>query len=116
MTRMPRWRAASRNDFEVVERAVVGMDRTVVGDVVAVVAQRRREERHQPDGVDAQVLQIIELLRQPAKIADAVAIAVVQRAHVHLINDRVFVPERSRSGSHSVSLGSKEPAAQTVSR
>ncbi len=37
--------------LEVVERAVARMDAQVVGDVVAVVAQRRGEEGQQPQAV-----------------------------------------------------------------
>ncbi len=74
ITRMPRSCAALRKSLEVVEIAVAGMDGSVVSDVVAIVAQRRGKERHQPDGVDAQFLQVVELLGQAAKIADAVAL------------------------------------------
>ena len=70
------------------------MDLGVVGDVVAVVAQRRGIKRQQPQRRDAQVLQIVELLRQAAKVADAVVVAVVERADVQLIDDRVLVPLR----------------------
>ena len=45
------------------ERAVRRVDVGVVGDVVAVVAQRRRVERQQPERGDAEVLQVVELLR-----------------------------------------------------
>ena len=66
----------------------------VIGDVVAVVAQRRRIERQQPDRGHAEVLQIVELRGKPAEIADAVAVAVVERADVELVDDRVLVPLR----------------------
>ena len=66
----------------------------VIGDVVAVVAPGRRIERQQPDGRDAQILQIIELLGEAAKIAHAVVVAVEEGADVHFINDRVLVPKR----------------------
>ncbi len=61
-------------EAEVADRAVRRVDVHVVGDVVAVVAQRRRIERQQPDGGDAEVAQVVELLRQPAEIADTVAV------------------------------------------
>ena len=80
--------------LKILERAVAGVDAHVIGDVVAVVAQRRREKRQQPQAGDAQVLQIIELLHQPGKIADAVVVAVDERLDVQLVNDRVLVPER----------------------
>ena len=63
---------------EVVEAAVVGMDVEVVGDIVAVVALRRRVERQQPDRVDAQFLDVVELLRQTGEIADAVVVGVAR--------------------------------------
>ena len=80
--------------LEVVERAVARMDVLVVGDVVAVVAQRRRIERQQPEAVDAEVLQVVELLRQAREVADAVVVAVEEGADVRLVDDRVLVPER----------------------
>ena len=67
----------------------------VVGDVVAVVAQGRREERQQPDAGDAQILQVVELLDQALEIADAVVVAVVERLDVQLVDDGVFVPRGS---------------------
>ncbi len=79
---------------EVLERAVVGMDVGVIGDVVAVVAQWRRIEGQQPDGVDAQLLDVVELLRQAGEIADAIAVGVLERLDVHLVDDRVLVPKR----------------------
>ncbi len=80
--------------LEVVEGAVDGVDAGIVGDVVAVVAQRRRVERQQPEGRDAQVLQVIELLDNAGEIADAVAVAVAEGADVQLVDDGVLVPER----------------------
>ena len=79
---------------EVPSRAVARMNVVVVGDVVAVVAERRRIERLQPDRRDAERLDVVELLRQPAEVADAVVVAVEESADVQLIDDRVAVPER----------------------
>src|SRR5260370_22345063 len=76
-----------------VKRGVRGRDRPGIRNVVPVIAQRRREERHQPDRIDAQVLQVVELLREPAEISISVARAVVKSADVDLINDRVLVPK-----------------------
>jgi len=36
-------------NLHIVERAVLGMDTGVLGDVIAVVEPRRRVERQQPD-------------------------------------------------------------------
>ena len=78
--------------LEVLDRAVARMDALVVRDVVAVVAQRRRIEGQQPQRVDAEPLQVVELARQPGKVADAVVVAVEEGADVRLVDDRVLVP------------------------
>ena len=80
--------------LEVVERAVAGMDAAIVGDVVAVVFERRGEKGQQPDARDAERLHVIELLREALEVADAVVVAVEEGLDVDLIDDRVFVPER----------------------
>jgi hypothetical protein len=79
---------------EVRARAVVRMHVVVVGDVVAVVLERRRVERQQPERVDAEVLDVVELRGQSAEVADAVVVRVEERLDVQLIDDRVLVPER----------------------
>ena len=78
--------------LEVLDRAVARMDALVVGDVVAVVAQRRRIEGQEPQRVDAEPLQVVELAGQPGKVADAVVVAVEEGADVRLVDDRVLVP------------------------
>src|SRR5471030_849618 len=75
---------------EVVHGAVTRIHGRVVGDVVAVVPQRRRIEGKQPDRGDAEVLEVVELLSQAAEVADLVGVAVVERPDMGLINDRAF--------------------------
>ncbi len=53
----------AQEGLEVGERSIRGMDVRVVRDVIAVILERRRIKGKKPDGRDAQVLQIIELLR-----------------------------------------------------
>ncbi|MGF6748239.1 hypothetical protein OKW36_003875 [Paraburkholderia sp. MM5482-R1] len=76
------------------ELTVVGMHVAVVGDVVAVVAAWRRIERQQPDRVDAELGDVVELGHQTGEIADAVVVPIEERLDVHLIDDRVLVPQR----------------------
>ena len=45
----------------IVDRAVAWIDAGVIGDVVAVVPQRRRIKRKQPDRGHPQFLEIVEL-------------------------------------------------------
>ena len=82
---------ASRVSFvdkclKILQRAVCRIYGRVVGNVVAIISERRGIEREQPNGGDAQVLQVVELLRQSAKVADAFIGAVEERAHVQLID------------------------------
>jgi hypothetical protein len=83
---------------EVRQRAVGGIDLQVVGDVVSVVLQGGRIEREQPDRIDPQVLQVIELSRQPDEIPDAVPVAVGKSPDMEFVDDGVLVPERILGG------------------
>jgi hypothetical protein len=82
---------------EVGKRAVDGIDRVVVGDVVAEVGVRRRVDRRQPDGVGAEVLDVVEPRGDPAQVADAVAVRVLEGARVDLVDDGVRPDRLSRS-------------------
>ena len=79
---------------EVLARPVVRMHVAVIGDVVAVVLERRRIERQQPHRVDAELLDVVELGGEAGEVADAVAVRVEERLDVQLVDDRVLVPER----------------------
>src|SRR5262249_60309249 len=80
--------------LEVLERPVGGVYVGIVRDVVAVVLQRRRVERQQPDGRDAQILQVIEPFSQSREIPPAAAAAIATGADRHLVNDGIPVPLR----------------------
>ena len=81
---------------DVLERPVVGVDLLVVGDVVAAVTQGRPVHRQEPDAVDPEPLEVVELLGQPAEVAGSVGVAVVEAADVDLVEDRRLEPERVR--------------------
>ncbi len=80
--------------FEIGHIAVHRLHVVVIGDIVAVVLEGGGVKGEQPDGVDAEVFQIIEFFYQPLKVADAVGITIVEGADMHLIDDGVFIPER----------------------
>src|SRR5207237_2881730 len=69
--------------------AELRLDIAVVRDVVTHVRIRRYRDRGQPDGVDPQPLQVIEPADDPAQVTDAVAIRVLERARVDLVDERV---------------------------
>jgi len=83
----------SEKRAEILERTIIWINAVVISDVVAVVSQRRRIKWQEPDRSDAKLFEVIELLDKAAEIADAVAIAIVKRFDVQLVDDRVFVPE-----------------------
>src|SRR5260370_896862 len=78
---------------EILQCSIAGMDCVVIGNVVAIVAQRRGEEWHEPYRADPQFLEVVELRFKPLKITDAITVAVVESADVDLIDDRVLVPK-----------------------
>jgi len=84
--------------LKILQRAEVRIDVVVISDVVAIIAQWRWIERQEPDRGDTEFLQIIELLDQPAKIADAVTVTVMKSLNMQLVDDRVFVPKRVGDG------------------
>ncbi len=114
--------------LELAQVAVGGIDAAVVGDVVALVAQRRRVEGQQPDRGDAEVLQVVEFAGQTPEVADAVAVAVGERAHVQLVDHRVAVPGRvgdqvlaaaeqgPRTLAHGVTVSSVSAAARSTAK
>ena len=80
--------------LKIVQRSVALVDAGVVGDVVAVVPQRRMEKRQEPDRRDAQIADVVELFGQARKIADAVPVGVAIGPDMQLINHRILEPER----------------------
>src|SRR3712207_9091874 len=73
-------------------------DGGLVADVVPAVAQRRGEERRQPQAVDAEPLEVVQLVDHAAEVADAVGVAVGEAADEHLVEDGALVPLRVGAG------------------
>jgi len=67
---------------EIVECAEIWIYIKIIGNVVAVIAHRRRIKRQQPDRRDAKFLEIVQLLHEPAEVAHSVAITVAERLNV----------------------------------
>src|SRR5579862_8805798 len=74
------------------KRAEVAMHVAVVADVVTPIAQRRWIDRAQPERIDAELAQVIEMRGDAVEVADAVAIRVGKTARIDLIEDRVLPP------------------------
>src|SRR5262249_12401262 len=80
--------------LKIFKPAVLWMNVGVVGDVVAVVFERRRVKWEQPNGCHAQVFEVIQLARKPAKVPAAIAQIVVKRADMDLVQNSILVPQR----------------------
>ena len=83
---------------EVVERPEDRVDRRVVGDVVAEVRERRGIDRREPERVGAEPDEVVEPLLDPAQVTDPVAVGILERAWVDLVDDGVFPPGHSAGG------------------
>jgi hypothetical protein len=59
---------------KIVERPVLRIDVVVIGHVIAMVLLRRGTERSDPDGVDAEALDVFEPRDDSRQIADAVVV------------------------------------------
>ena len=87
------------------EVAKVRMDAAVVADVVTPVVERRGIYRVQPDGVDAERAQIVEMRGDAVEIADTVAVRIGKRAWIDLIEDGTLPPLESHREAVEQSAG-----------
>src|SRR6266851_2687894 len=67
-------------------------DDFVIRKVVAEIDLRRRETRRNPNGVDPEILQVIEFGGDALEIADAVVVAVSEAARIKLVENGVLPP------------------------
>ena len=87
---------------EVFEAAEQAVDVGVVGDIVAHVFLRALEDRGEPEGVDAEPGDVVEAAQDTRQVADAVAIAVLERARIDLIDNPAAPPLPHQSLRHSL--------------
>lgn len=93
---------------EVVQRTEERVDVLVVADVVAVVGVRGGIDRGQPQHVDIQLGQVVQMLDDARQITDAVGVRVGEAARIDLVYHRVLPPCGSSTG---VVLGHVETSA-----
>ena len=86
---------------EVVERPEHRIDRRVVGDVVADVEPRRRVDRRQPERIDPERLEMVEMGEDARQVADPVTVAVGEAPRVDLVDDPALPPV-GRSDGHAL--------------
>src|SRR5579863_5436306 len=78
--------------IEILHGAEDGIDAAVVGDVVSKVGHGRRIDGGDPYRIDAEIDEIVEAIANAPQIADAVAVTVLKRSRIHLIDNRAFPP------------------------
>jgi hypothetical protein len=82
---------------EVLLGAVLRGDLVEAGDVVAGRAEGG-EDWHEPEGADAELVEVGEAGAQAVEVADAVAVAVLKGADVDLVGEAGFAGANSRLG------------------
>src|SRR5262245_4028174 len=85
---------------EIGKRAENRIDGTVIGHVIAEIGHRREEDRRDPDCIDAESRKMIEPRGDAIEIPDAIAIAVLKRARIDLIDHTPLPPAAARSLRH----------------
>ena len=78
---------------KIIESAKDRVNPAVVGNVITKVGHRGRVNGRNPDRVDAEPTEIVQAQSYARKIADAVAVAVLERTGVDLVNDAVLPPK-----------------------
>src|ERR1035438_4083651 len=81
--------------------AVLGVYILVIRDVIAEVDLRRGIAGSEPDGVNAQLLQVVQPRGNAVQVADAVAVRVLKAARVDLVDDGVLPPVALAGGGGS---------------
>ena len=76
--------------IDILHCAEARVDGAVVGDIVAAIVLRRDEERREPEEVDTEFLQIVELRGDAGQIAESVAVRVIEGFRVDLVDDLVL--------------------------
>src|SRR6478735_3508865 len=101
-----------RDDLvEVLEGAEERIDVLVVADVVAVVVLRAAVHRREPHDVHAELDEMVDALQHAAQVADAVAVGVLERPRVDLVDDGPRPPGRRRRVEERVGRAHEIPSA-----
>src|SRR5690242_6794313 len=89
---------------EVGHRAEQRIDPAIIRNVVAEILHRRGIERRNPDRIDAELAQIGDAADDPVQVADAIAVGILERARIDLI-DRGGLPPGLSCRCHLVVAG-----------
>ena len=99
---------------EIGHRAVLRVDSPVVRNVIPEIDLWRGIERRDPDGVDAEFLEIIQMLGDAIQVADSVSVCICEAAGINFVNYGALPPlgrgSQLRQGDDE--SGKNEPPAQ----
>ncbi len=82
--------------LEIIQVPIIGMNAIKIGNIIAIIPQRRWIHGQQPDAGDPQLFQMIEPGGYSAKISNSVTIAIGKGPQIEFVKDSVFIPERFR--------------------
>src|SRR6185437_7804467 len=91
--------AATGELNKVAERAVAGIDRIIIADVVAIVAAGRALKWHEPQRGDSHTLQVIEPAKKALEVSHSVAVCIHIGGDRETVENCVLVPEIVDHGS-----------------
>ena len=74
------------------QRSVFRIDVAIIRHVITKILLWRRKERADPDGVNAQIGDIIQSGDDPLQVADTIAVGILKRPWIDLIDDGRFPP------------------------
>ncbi len=81
-----------QEDFEVLQRAILRCDIGVIRNIIATIPVGGGEVRREPDGIDAELGEVIQLFRHAFEIADAIPVPVGEGARIDLIENSSLPP------------------------
>src|SRR5258705_12228279 len=84
--------------IEITQRSENRINRPIVRYIIAKVLHRGCEKRRQPDRVDAERGDVVELCDNSWKISDAIAIGIAKAPGIDLINHGAVPPWRRLIG------------------
>src|SRR5579859_6713948 len=88
--------------IEIFPGAEDGVDVAVVADVVAAIRHGRPIDRSDPNGVRAEPNEVVQPAANAFKVTDPVAIGILERAWIELVDDAALPPGRSGERHHAV--------------
>jgi hypothetical protein len=79
--------------FEIAQGAIIRVYAGVISNIVAIIPEWRGTKGKEPQGGNAEVLQVVEFFAKPLEIAYSVTVAVKKGSDVQFVDDCVLEPQ-----------------------